>query len=337
MENSANDTLAEDESGVALGICYVVVTSLVLLSNAIVIFVIIKTPKLRHPTLWVMAHMAFGDFMQGLNVFVFVIPSVCMNRFAYTVNILEFAACCGAFFAGVNVFNTATIVTDRFINLLYPFIYKKIATGRVYTFAALCVNILAIVRMLVIAFPDRDYTFETVLYISVYSINTQQEIIISMGLLALAFGTMIILSGAIVITIKRRRRRIGRLSVSHNMIKLSTMTVLSAGVFCLSYIPVMIVTCYDITVGKESVSKAWKRFAMLTVFSNSIWNVLIYTANNTIFQEAFIRIFCRSYYLRNKRRRQGINTIRIKVFPTNNKVFPNQMAHTGSASPNQQI
>ncbi|XP_046375862.2 trace amine-associated receptor 1-like [Haliotis rufescens] len=293
--NSTNHVIGSSEDTTVLGWTYLVVGILVISANSVVVFVVVRTRELHMPTLWVIAFMGVCDFFMGCLVLVFYMPSAFSRRFVYSDVMKNVSFCIHMFLLGQTTFNIALAELDRYIAIEWPLKYMNIVTTKRFMAAVVLTVILGVCRIGLITSTGIDTEYDPHLAMSLPAFTNSISGIGSRmaGVLVLplsTFGVIVFCFLKIVSNVNLRRR-----------LKISLMALLPACVFCVSYVPVFVCIIQLIIGVKEEDISGWLKFGVVAIFSNSLWNVLIYTVSYRPFREALTSIFCHSYYRWNRR------------------------------------
>ncbi|XP_071118290.1 histamine H2 receptor-like [Haliotis cracherodii] len=289
---------------------YLVLSLLVMSANGIVVAVVVKTRHLHLPTLWMITWMAACDFCMGAHIFIFSVPSAFLGRFAYQQALIGFSSCCLTFLVGQSVLNVAMVVVDRYIAVFWPLRYIHIVTMKRLMMAIAITLVLSVTRMILSALLDNDFYYNINIAVCIADFDSVEAVAASVGIPLLTLVVILFCFTRILLHVQQRRKDVtptGRLLRPEGFMKCPIMVLFSAGLFCVSYIPFVLGIILSFLKGKENVPERFQNVIMFGVLSNSLWNVLIYTATYRPFREALTYILCRTYH--RKKRLEEIRTM----------------------------
>ncbi len=193
-------------------------------------------------------------------------------------------------------------VLDRYICICWPLRYDQIVTSRRLVVAWVVTVALNVMRTCFIVFPDMDFYYNAIIAICVSDFNTKLGTATSIVFTAASFTTIFICLVRIIKDISRSQRLVHPRSASEpsTVLKFSFTIALAAGVFCLSYVPLVVVTLCNLILGKENIPVGFFKFSMVALLSNSLWNVIIYAKTYLPFKNALVKMVCRGYYRRQR-------------------------------------
>ncbi|XP_046566201.1 beta-2 adrenergic receptor-like [Haliotis rubra] len=286
-----------------LGVTYLLVSVCVIISNGATVLVIVLSKQLHMPTLWLITFRAVCDLSFGVYFLTFVVPSAFLNRFAYSEGMMGLATGISCLLTGQTIFNIALAVIDRYIAISRPLAYTRLITTKVFCLAIGTTVLLSVGRFCMIMFPDMDFYYSPYICLCLVDFDTTSAVVVSVGIPLLTLAIIVISSCMIAVELKRGKRRVQSVGTDdqENVVKFPLMVTLAAGVFCLSYVPFIVGVTWNLIGSRAQVSKSLAQVSTVSVLSNSLWNVIIYTVTYRPFREALLCLFCRAYLRRQRR------------------------------------
>ncbi|XP_067676219.1 histamine H2 receptor-like [Haliotis asinina] len=303
MNQTENINYDTKRDAFVLGVTYLLVSVCVVISNGVTVLVIVLSKQLHMPTLWLITFRAVCDLSFGVYFLTFAVPSAFLNRFAYSDGMMGVATAISSWLTGQIIFNIALAVIDRYIAISRPLTYTRLVTTKVFFFAIGTAVLLSVGRFCLIVFPDMDFYYSPYICLCLVDFDTTPTMVAAVGIPLLTLAIIVITSCMIAVELKRGMQHIQSAGTDdhENVLKFPLMVTLAAGVFCLSYVPFIIGVMWNLLGSRPQVPKSLAMVSTVSVLSNSLWNVFIYTGTYRPFREALLRLFCRAYLRRQRR------------------------------------